>query len=257
MSQISSLRRRARVFLILLILCVTSCGGAIWSLSDPLPIGREGAEAEVLADRILSAVNAGAAQHVEGAKWRFAGHTYLWHVGLGRVRVDLDDDERVYLSLGDPAESRAYLEGLIQSGGDAQALIQEAVDAFNNDSFWVFAPLKVRDEGTIRAQVDTPDGPALLVKYSQGGSTPGDQYLWHLDESGRPIKWQMWVQIIPIGGLSATWEDWRQTQSGLWIAHRHTIAGIELVTSELAVTQKYEELGENDPIMLKSWPFSE
>ncbi len=42
---------------------------------------------------------------------------------------------------------------------------------------------------------------ALLVTYTSGGTTPGDSYLWHLDASGKPESYQMWVSILPIGGL--------------------------------------------------------
>ena len=33
-----------------------------------------------------------------------------------------------------------------------------------------------------------------------GGVTPGDTYLWILDDSGRPVAWRVWVKILHIPG---------------------------------------------------------
>jgi hypothetical protein len=82
------------------------------------------------------------------------------------------------------------------------------------------APYKVRDPGTERKVVNTKMGKGLLVTYTSGGVTPGDSYLWILDQNNRPVKWKMWVSIIPLGGLEFTWEDW-QKHEGAWFAPTH------------------------------------
>ena len=71
---------------------------------------------------------------------------------------------------------------------------------------------------------------ALLVTYTSGGSTPGDSYLWHLDQDGKPKSFQMWVEILPIEGLEATWENWTTTESGAQFPtfHKLLVLGIEL-----------------------------
>ena len=39
----------------------------------------------------------------------------------------------------------------------------------------------------------------------------------------------MWTKIIPIGGVSATWEDWTVTESGALLAKSHQLSiGIQL-----------------------------
>ena len=69
--------------------------------------------------------------------------------------------------------------------------------------------MKAFDPGTSRALLKLPNGnDGLLVHYNSGGVTPGDTYLWHLDENGLPVAWQMWVGIIPVGGMQFSWEDW-------------------------------------------------
>ena len=53
-------------------------------------------------------------------------------------------------------------------------------------------------------------------------------YLWHLDKNGRPISYQMWVDILPIGGLKATWSDWKLTETGANLPQSHKLLFIDL-----------------------------
>jgi hypothetical protein len=81
---------------------------------------------------------------------------------------------------------------------------------------------KAFDSGTSRSIVQLDDqSEALMVSYSSGGATPGDAYLWILDDNFRPTSWKIWVSIIPIGGVTFTWEDWIKTETGAWVATRH------------------------------------
>ena len=91
---------------------------------------------------------------------------------------------------------------------------------FYNDSFWLIAPFKVRDPGTIREYVNFDGKDALLVTYTSGGATPGDSYLWILDENNRPLSWKMWVSIIPFGGMETSWESWEKFHDA-WISTLH------------------------------------
>ncbi len=103
---------------------------------------------------------------------------------------------------------------------------------FNNDLFWVGGTLtRFLIFGTERSVVPLENGSeALLVTYKSGGTTPGDSYLWHLDASGKPESFQMWVDILPIGGLETSWTDWTTTASGanLPTFHKFLVFGIEI-----------------------------
>jgi len=244
--------RSLRGVTLALIGLVVSCGGAALSISDPLPQGLEGPRAEALAQRSLKVIEAERFWAAGGARWRFAGHSYLWHRSAGRVRVELDEDEQVYLDLI-TGRARARCGGEELSAEELEEARREALEAFNNDSFWAFAPFKLLDSGTRRALVSSPEGEALLVSYDTGGSTPGDSYLWRFDEQGRPKAWQMWVQILPIGGLSASWEGWRQTRAGAWVATEHRFAGITLKLEDVELTERFEELDQPDPLLTEPW----
>ena len=100
------------------------------------------------------------------------------------------------------------------------------------------------DEGASRAVVELDNGEkGLLVTYGAGGVTPGDSYLWLFDEKGLPKAWQMWVNIIPVGGVKATWEDWTQLYLGNKIALSHKIGPLNVKISGLKAGASYQTLG--------------
>lgn len=190
-----------------------------WILHKPLPEGESGPEAEALADRVLEAINYTAYDTLEIISWSYPrGHHYSWDKKHNRVQVMWDHYE-VHLN-PDSLTGTAYANGVLLQGEDEADAVWKAWKLFANDSFWLVAPFKIRDPGTKRAVVKTERGDALLVTYTSGGVTPGDSYLWILDENFRPVTWQLWVKIIPIGGLAFSWEHWEQHQ-GAWFALGH------------------------------------
>lgn len=261
----------------ILCLMICACFVACATLSAPLPKGQKGAQAEQLAQKVLTALNAQAFFAAEGATWQFRDHHYVWHKTLNRVRLQLEDELFVYVDLnlqkGWAFEAQQRLEPKAESEA-----VKKAIKAFNNDSFWAFAPFKINDLGTQRALVkslpaypadkqlndkqstdkqlnDKHTGtPSLLVFYESGGSTPGDHYLWHLDQQYRPYEWQMWVSIIPIGGTSSRWAQWKQTKSGAWVAQEHNLSFITFEVKNIEVVTHFEELGIQDSKLVDTWP---
>ena len=60
------------------------------------------------------------------------------------------------------------------------------------------------------------------MKYTTGGSTPGDSYIWILDENYVPKSYKMFVPSMQMNGVNATWEDWITTESGALLPTNHT-----------------------------------
>lgn len=193
--------------------------------NESLPEGTKGKEADKLAMNMLKAINKDAFDTTEILEWSFRGeHQYKWKKQEGLVEVSWGEN-KVTLNLKDGSKSE----------GGTPELIQTALDFFNNDSFWLIAPYKVFDEGVERSIVQHEDKDALMVTYTSGGSTPGDSYLWILDSTYVPTSYKMWTSVIPIGGVSATWNDMITSESGVKLPTKHTLSifGMELNMGEV------------------------
>ena len=183
-------------------------------INEPLPKGTYGKEADELAEKMMSSINKKAFDNTEILKWSFRGkHHYEWKKQEGLVNVSWDNNS-VIVNLDDYSKSI----------GDNPKLIETAINFFNNDSFWLIAPYKVFEDGIERSIVKVDGKDALLIKYTSGGTTPGDSYLWILDENYAPVSFKMWTQIIPIGGISATWNNLITADSGIKLPTSHTLS---------------------------------
>ncbi len=192
-------------------------------LNEKLPEGETGEKAELLTDKMFAAVDKTAWDTTKFVQWSFRdAHDFLWDKERNWVNVKWEDNE-VFLNLNE-ITGVAYANGELLEGEKKDKLIQQAWGFFANDSFWLNAPVKARDKGTERRYVKMEDGTeALLITYASGGVTPGDSYLWILDDDGLPKAWKMWVKIIPIGGVYTTFEDWTSLETGVKVAQNHMI----------------------------------
>lgn len=202
----------------------------LWIKHEPLPEGQAGPQADALAKKMLNALNHRAYKETRYLEWSFrnGANRYVWDKDLGKAKV-VSAKVTVNLNLNDPSSSKVLKNGKKVHGPDRKKEIEQALDKFNNDSFWLVAPYKVFDKGTQRSLVTLADGSeALLVTYTSGGTTPGDSYLWLLNEDGFPYAYKMWAKIIPIGGIEATWDDWLVTQSGAFLPKSHELGPLTL-----------------------------
>ena len=208
--------------------------GAIFYVvnDEPLPTGMKGEKAEAIATKMKNALNYDAYENAEILEWGFRGkHFYKWNKSENVVEVSWDKN-KVLLNTKQPENSEVYVSD-IQT--ENQQLIQKATDYFNNDSFWLVAPYKIFDAGVERRYVKYNNRDALLVTYKTGGSTPGDSYLWLVNENGFPTSFKMWAGIIPIGGIEASWSDWKSTEAGVFLPTKHKMSlfGMELNMSDV------------------------
>lgn len=213
--------------------------------NESLPQGRKGKEADELAQKMLIAINHENFKNTEILEWTFReNHSYKWYKQENIVEVSWDKN-KVILNIKKPEKSIVFIDN---QKVENQNLVQKATDFFNNDSFWVVAPHKIFDNGTERSIVNYEGNEALLVTYTSGGSTPGDSYLWILNENYFPTSFKMWVKIIPIGGVSATWNDWKNTDAGIKIPTKHqlSILGLEIeINNGIAYNEKANKLANN------------
>lgn len=206
-----------------------------------------GADAEALARKMVRSVDDEAWSRTMAVRWKLPGRHHLWDRARGLARVEWRKN-RVLLHV-DGKKGRAWHDGVEVSGDkEKQKLIDKAYALFINDSFWLNPVVKAFDDGTSRARGTVDGKAAVLVSYASGGLTPGDKYLWILDDDGRPVAWRVWVHILPVGGMQFSWEGWTKLGTGAWVATVHKVLGANIVPIEdVAGAGTLGELEPNDP----------
>ena len=214
---------------ILLLILIAFLVGIFIIYDEELPIGKQSVEADALAQKMWIAINHQAYENTRFLEWTFNERNhYLWDKEEGLVTVSWKD-YTVRLDLIELEQSTVLKKGELLHDSEKTGLINKANAYFNNDSFWLVAPNKLFDPGTERRLVILDNGEeALLVTYTAGGNTPGDSYLWLLEESGLPKAFKMWVSILPIGGLEAKWKTWKTMESGALLPTEHSLLFLEM-----------------------------
>ena len=194
-------------------------------MNEKLPEGEATPEANIMAEKMTEALNIAAWNETKNVSWTFRGtHHYEWDREAHVVKVKWDDHE-VMLS---PNTQSGVITSSANEYTPAQfeEIVDTALEFFNNDSFWLYAPFKVFDPGVQRSVVTFKDGTnGLKVTYTSGGSTPGDSYVWILGDDYKPVAVKMWAAILPLGGMEFTWENYKTLPSGAMIAQDHLFMG--------------------------------
>lgn len=206
-------------------------GFMYYKYNEELPTGTQGEAADVLATRMLNVLNHDAYKATDYIEFTFKKrHHFKWNKIENTCEVYWKNI-KVNLDLISHDQSKVFVDELEYKQEDAHEYIHKAENYFNNDTFWLVAPYKVFDKGVERRLVknDTRKE-SLLITYTSGGSTPGDSYLWHFDDNGKPKSFQMWVDILPIDGLEASWTDWAtsETEAQLPTFHKLLFLGLEI-----------------------------
>lgn len=212
--------KNLKIFLSVILFIIAVIFITIKVISEPLPVGKKGQEADQRAHMMMEALNVDAWKKTDSVSWTFKGiHNYNWDINNHKVVIQWDGH---LVKLDHNNVSGVVIQPEDKTNEEVNELIKTSWDYFNNDSFWLSAPFKAFDSGTERSIVTLEDGrEGLMITYTSGGTTPGDSYVWVLGEDNKPTGIKMWVSIIPIGGIEFTWENYTQLSSGAWIAQDH------------------------------------
>jgi len=223
---------------------------AIKVISEEKPTGKVGTEANTMAHTMLKALNKEAFDSIPYLSFEFfrGGHKYLWDKLNEKVIIEWGEN-KVIMDLNS-ISGLSFVNGKKQEGKAHQALIDKAWSYWCNDSFWMIAPFKVFDPGTKRSIVNIEEGAhGLMIEYSSGGVTPGDSYLWILDENHIPTGWKMWTKILPVKGAYNSWEGW-QSLEGAQLSMTHSFFGKNVSMKNVKVGHSFEEFGfKTDPFV--------
>jgi len=215
------MKKIAKFLGIIILVLILFIAGYYFTNNEAMPQGKTGPEAEALAQKMLKAIDHEAYENVAYLEWTFRNKNhYKWYKQKHIVEVSWDEN-KVILNTKNPQRSEFFVNN---EKVNKPELITTATNYFNNDSFWLIAPHKIMDNGVTRSLVNYEGKDALMVTYSSGGTTPGDSYLWILDENSMPTDYKMWVKILPIGGIGATWNNWKNTKAGIKLPTEHTLS---------------------------------
>jgi hypothetical protein len=146
-----------------------------------------------------------------------------WDVGAMTDRVKWKGRD-VTVNLADP--------GTTQDAKDAYA-------RWVNDSYWLLAPLKLKDKGcNLNAEgmkeMDGAQREVLTLSFGNVGLTPKDQYHLYIDPQTKLVtSWDYMPE--PGKSMHATWTDY-QKSGGLNLAMDHNMEGTRIRFVNVKVT---------------------
>lgn len=207
--------------------------------NEPLPNAKYDDSTQLMVDTIKSFINYEHFSKTDYISWTFKKrHHFKWYKNKSVCEVYWKNI-KVKLDLNNQKNSLVYINENLIDNSESKTYIKKAIKLFNNDSFWLVAPFKIEDEGTVLKTTVIDNKKALMVTYTKGGTTPGDTYVWLFDEKGNPKSFKMWVDLIPIGGLEASWNDWILTDSKIKLPTVHKIGPLELEIDQIITKVSY------------------
>ncbi len=158
---------------------------------------------------------------VEKGGRRLAYRTHLWDRWRGRLRYETagkDDRPVVVLLDAGSRQGEAYRGGARLAEADARPLLDEAYEAWINDTYWLLMPYKMKDPGVrlqyageVKEKGKTCE--RVLLTFDGVGLTPKDRYWAHIDPATHLMeRWSYVLQDDPPGSRPEVWEwrDWRR-----------------------------------------------
>lgn len=194
-------RRRGRAVGLVVLLALAGCASSEPYRRAPSDDDRRAGDA--LAGRMVEGLGGREAWD----RLQVISFTFVVEAGVRVVARHHDWDKRLGLHKLTEGEGDDLVEvwtdqwshdGVVQVGGRPvtdperkRELIEDAWQAFINDTWWLVAPFKVFDDGTHRAAIDGD----LRLTFDDGvGLTSGDAYLFDLDEAGHLLGWSFLLE---------------------------------------------------------------
>ncbi|HEU4402270.1 MAG TPA: hypothetical protein VFT43_09205 [Candidatus Polarisedimenticolia bacterium] len=152
---------------------------------------------------------------VEEAGKQVASRTHLWDRWGGRLRyekTDKDGSRCVVLLDINARTGSAWRGGVRLEQEEARPLLDEAYEAFINDTYWLLMPYKMKDPGVrLQYEGEVSRGGAtydrVMLSFKGVGLTPGDRYWADVNRvTHRMERWSYVLQDQPPGATPTAWE---------------------------------------------------
>jgi hypothetical protein len=184
------------------------------------------AKAHALADAVVKASG--------GAKWpKVNSIRFTFNVSQnGKLLLSAEHDWDVLAGSDTVSWSgKRVTVNVWNPGIDADA--KAAYARWVNDSYWLLAPLKLRDPGVRVRWLGSDKDDALEVSFDHVGLTPGDKYVFYIQRSTRlPYAWD--YMPAPNKKVSGTWDGYKNF-GGLKLSTEHNFGGKRIWFSGVAV----------------------
>ncbi len=128
--------------------------------------------------------------------WTFFGRRdLLWDKQTGQVRIDVPDEQAVYLINIQQDTGRVQLNGQeITDQEQLKELVDKGKQIWVNDSYWLIMPYKLKDSGvtlTYAGKDTMPggrDAEVLELRFKEVGYTPENKYRVYVDPADSLVK---------------------------------------------------------------------
>ncbi len=226
------------------VVVVVACVAASLSMGcASAPRGTPGPAAEELATAIETATGQQAWKDVGVVSFTFrGGRSWLWDRTRGLVRL-VDDQGTVLIDTWDRGGFVIDSDGHDVDVSQSQGRLQDAWSGFINDTFWLNPMATFRNNGAQRELVNFDGHRALVLRYDNGGVTPGDTYLFFVDDNGLPTRWKMWVQALPVRGFETTFEEWVDVGGARLASMHRGPAGSTMSTAPIRGGKSLQDVG--------------
>ncbi|HEY1770689.1 MAG TPA: hypothetical protein VGG02_10600 [Chthoniobacterales bacterium] len=198
----------------------------------------------------FAAEDSGKAQEMAQAVWKAAGGENWANVETIDFTFAVEKNGKMLMQAKHHWDVPAQTDRVQWKGKDVTvnlanpAQTPDAKAAFarwTNDTYWLLAPLKLRDhgihivdEGT--KEMDGGQREVLHLSFDKIGLTPNDNYRMYIDPAtDHVVSWDYMPE--PGKTMHGSWENYQQS-GGLTLATEHKMGGAEIRILDLRVTAK-------------------
>ncbi|MEM8600148.1 MAG: hypothetical protein AAGF99_09515 [Bacteroidota bacterium] len=195
---------------------------------------------------------------VERAGERTPIRHHLWDRTTGAYRIDWSNGDTLYTALFDVDDyttGTVYMDGAPLRDSTLAEALDNAEQAYLNDTYWLLAPIKLFDAGVTRGlDADSSDATtaALTLAFDGVGLTPGDTYWIYVNrDTGAVEGWTFQLESGGIGQYDWMGYDAFNTAAGpVRLAVRKERAdGFALLTDALALPTDLDPAVFTDPAL--------
>ena len=199
---------------------------------------------------VVAAENTGEAGQLADAVWQASGGENWPNVKAIDFAFVVEKGGKTLVSAAHHWDVAAQTDHVKWKGRDITVNLadpgssEEAKSAYArwvNDSYWLLAPLKLKDRGVNLAaegkkEIDGGEREVLHVSFGQVGLTPNDQYRLYIDPGTKLVaSWDYMPE--PGKSVHGTWENY-QKSGGLTLATDHKMEGARIRMLNLKVTTR-------------------